>query len=182
MSTHKKRIIILLVIIFLLFIIALTIIIIKNHKKSNVVENQTTEKINDNEIITTEEYNFANSKQEQIEIKEYENSFIYSIIDDSDGVNEIMCVNINKLTPEQDADKETLIQKAIGYSRSCQKSITQIDISDSSNEEQIYATLSYVNDEPEEIVILYDKYKTHSFTRCINKQEYELIQAGECAG
>ena len=29
---------------------------------------------------------------------------------------------------------------------------------------------------------LYDKYKTHSFTRCINKQEYELIQAGECAG
>lgn len=182
MKIRNKKIIIALIIILLAFIIALTIIIIKNNK-SNIDETATTEErfYVSNTEENTGEY-ISPNKKEEIIINDYENSFTYTIVDVTGNESQIMCLNVKKLTPEQNANKEDLVENVISYSKSCQKSIDQINILDSSNDEQIYVTATYVNDESEELVILYDKYKTHSFTRCVNKEEYDMIQAGGCAG
>lgn len=176
-TNNKKKIIIILAIIFVSFLIAFIIIMRKNNKTNNQL---TTEQSTTEISITTEEA--STNTKEEIVIDKYDTHFIYTIIDITGNESQITCMNIDKLNPEQSADKESLINNIIGYSKSCKKSIEKITILDSSNDEQIYVNASYVNDDPEELVILYDKYNTHSFTRCVNKEEYDMIQAGECAG
>ncbi len=183
MNTNKKKIIIILCIILLAFLITFLFIIHKNHSKKQVADNITTEQPKQSSTESKDDDTVTGTNNESITTKDYENSFKYIITDETGDSTSIICMNIKSLTPEQSADKESLVEKVNNYSKSKKKSIEQIDIdSDMSNDEQIYAKASYVDGDSEDIVILYDKYKTHGFMRCVNKEEYEIIESGGCAG
>ena len=167
-------------IVFLFFIIALAIIFINKPKVDESSETTEDKYYVSNYDGSTEEV-LVNT-EEQVVVTDYENSFVYTTIDATGDESSIMCMNIKQLTPEQSADKETLVENIISYAKNSKKSVDQINILDSSDEERIYVTTDYINDESEDLVILFDKYKTHGFTRCVNKEEYDMIQAGECAG
>lgn len=166
----NKKIIIALLAIFAIFAIVLGIIVYKRFSPNNNdkidTPNQPQYAVND---IKTDE-DTEDTGEESQESQTY-------ILDN------ITISNINKLTPEQNADKLDMFN----YVQTCAKSenrgdIVSEEILDNSTEFDIYIRATFADNTSADYVCLYDPTSQHSFLRCIPADEWTAIQSGVNAG
>lgn len=162
--SRKVKIIIALVVLLLAFLITMVVIIInKTNKDSTIVDDDFSD--DQQWAINTTDPNW-NSSEESTEETE-------TLI-----VAQVSYNNLEKLSNEQYADRESYMNLVDNYAT---KPIKSVDIIDS-NDEILYIRANYTDETTEELVVLFDPYTTHGFMRCVERSYYEYIQSGENAG
>ena len=159
----KKTIIIVLSAILSIFVITMIVVIAAKKSNTPIKEDVTEHKyaVNKTEDATTQEQSTTENTQ-QLNTK-------YN--------------NMDKLNKEQSADEETFIDLVYNYSKKeATKDLDYVEVSASSNEEQVYATLYYKDGNTDQVVVLYDMYSKHSFMSCMSVEEWNSIQNGDNAG
>ena len=168
----KKKIIIITLCMALLFLLIFIIAMLVKNKSNDtkIIDHTPNYAVNDTNTSS------SNSLDEETNT---ENSIV---------VNNITYTNIDILTPAQQTDEANMINLITNYAdHNIRKSITAVEFYDSSSDEIISATIYYYDEEEkisgsEDLAILYDKYNTKSFMRCINADYWNSIQQGENAG
>ena len=160
----RKNIIIVAIIMVIIFLITIVGIIVSrsNNTKDKLDNKESTYATN--EVAST-------------------STAVMTEVDDTIVMSNITYNNVNYLTKAQYTDRSNLIQLVSNYADvDAKKVVSKVDLSESSTDEQTYATIFYADNTSESLVILYDNYTTHSFMSCMSLEEWQSIQNGDNAG
>jgi len=163
--SRKVKIIIALVVLLLAFLITMVVIVINKTNKDNTI---VDDDFSDDQqwAVNTTDPNWNASEEETTEETE-------TLI-----VAQVSYNDLEKLSSEQYANRDRYMTLVDNYAT---KPIKSVDIIDS-NDEVLYIVANYKDETTEELVVLFDPYKTHGFMRCVSREYYEYIQSGENAG
>ncbi len=169
--TNKTKII-LLVSILVIFGIIMTIIIVNKPKE---------------DIEETEEHNYAVNevKEQTYEYPELEEETETIIEEQTLSIMDIQYEHLERLTPEQNADKNSMMTKLKQrYSNDEKKNnkVTNVEVLATSTKFRTDLECTFEDGSTEIYVCNYDPTCMHSYLRCVSLQEWDSIEAGDNAG
>ena len=100
-------------------------------------------------------------------------------------INDVNINHIERLTPEQSADKTAMVTKLDNrtkYDVEDHGKVISEEIADITDESHVYIDVSYADGAKLRYICTYDPKSMHSFLRCVSIEEWESIQNGDNAG
>lgn len=168
MSTKTK--IILLSVILSIFVVAIIVIAVIKTKPAVDEPQDTEHNYAVNEVKDREDE--TEPEETQVEEKNL-------------TIGNIELTHVERLTPEQSADKSSMLSKLhnrASYDEETHGKIVSEEIMSNSLEYRVYIQTTFEDGSTQIYVCNYDPTNLHSFLRCVSLEEWEYYESGENAG